>query len=202
MKINRMPMILAVVLALLMSFCLAAAAQSLWNPLSASPYTTQKSFKTGDLITVIILEVSSAAHKAGTDTSLKDELGASFTTDLTALTRLMGTGTRRLSGSGRNVYKGSGGTVRSSNVSAKVAAFVEEILPNGNLKIAGKHSVVVNDETQEILVSGIVRPKDVTLENTILSYQVANAHVEVKGTGIVQESAQPGWITRFINWIF
>jgi flagellar L-ring protein precursor FlgH len=75
-------------------------------------------------------------------------------------------------------------------------------LPNGNLKIKGKHKVEVNDEIQEITISGIVRPKDISGSNSIYSYQVANAELAVKGTGVVAETEAPGWLTRLFNWLF
>ena len=60
----------------------------------------------------------------------------------------------------------------------------------------------INDESQEILISGIIRSKDVSPANTVYSYQVADAQVSFKGTGAVQEAEAPGWFTRILNWLF
>jgi flagellar L-ring protein precursor FlgH len=107
-----------------------------------------------------------------------------------------------LIGSGGNVYKGLGATTRTSNVTAKIAAVVVKVLANGNLMISGEHRVEVNDEVQTLKISGMVRPKDVGLQNTVYSYQVAGADVSVKGQGTVGDAESPGVFSRFFNWIF
>lgn len=180
----------------------AASADSLWVKTAASPYTTQKAFKVGDLITVLVLETTSAAQKAGTNTGFKDDLSLGITNTISKISKIIPTGTSNLQGSFSNKYAGTGQTSRSSAVQAKISATVTEVLPNGTVRIKGTHKVKVNDETQEILVSGLVRAKDISLENTILSYQVAEADIEVKGSGTVGSSSQPGWLTRFLNWLF
>jgi flagellar L-ring protein FlgH len=177
----------------------AANADSIWNKNSSSPYSVSKSFRMGDLITIIILETTSAVQKAGTDTNANDSLSVSL--DHT-ISRLGIDPSNYLRGAGGNTYKGLGATTRTSNVTAKIAAVVVKILPNGNLMIAGEHRVEVNDETQTIKISGMVRPKDVTLQNTVYSYQVAGADVSVKGKGVVGDAENPGVFTRFFNWIF
>jgi flagellar L-ring protein precursor FlgH len=79
---------------------------------------------------------------------------------------------------------------------------VVEVLDNGNIKIAGIHSVSVNDEEQHITVVGVIRSKDVAMDNSIISAKVAQAQVSVKGKGVIQEAETPGWFSRFFNWIF
>ena len=48
----------------------------------------------------------------------------------------------------------------------------------------------------------MVRPKDVSMDNTVYSYQVANASISVKGNGPVRDAEQPGWFTKMVNWVF
>lgn len=180
----------------------AVWSDSLWNEKSSSLYSTYRSLKMGDIVTVLVMENTSAISKAGTDTKASDALSTQFTNNIGALTRYLGTGTRNLAGEFSNRYEGTGKTVRSSSVVAKVASRVTEILPNGNLRIEGFHSVAVNDEVQTVAVAGVIRSKDVTQQNTIQSWQVADASVKVIGTGIVAEAEQPGWFTRILNWIF
>jgi len=173
-------------------------ADSIWNRSSSSPYSVAKSFKVGDIITIIILESTSAVTKAGTDTNANDSLSLAFSSNLESFYHP----SKSVGGSGGNTYKGLGSTTRSSNVTAKVASVVVRVLQNGNLMIAGEHRVAVNDETQTIKISGVIRPKDVTLQNTVYSYQVAQADVSVKGKGSVGDAESPGIFTRFFNWIF
>lgn len=178
-----------------------AFAGSLWNENSASPYSTQKAYKIGDIINVLIAESSSAKHLADTKTTAKDDLAAKFTHTLQRLAPIIGV-SNQAAGQLYNVYEGKGQTSRGSSLQARIATWVTETLPNGNLAIKGQHKVEVNGEVQEITITGIIRPKDISGANTIYSYQVANANVSVKGEGTVADAEAPGWITRFLNWLF
>jgi len=176
-------------------------ADTVWNKDSASPYSTQKGYKEGDIINIIILENTSARNIAGTKTDVKDDLSTKFTHTLQALAPIIGTNIN-VTGQADNKYNGLGQTSRSSAVQARIAAWVTEVLDNGNLMVEGKHRVEVNNETQEITIRGIVRAKDISGANSIFSYQVANAALKVSGTGVVAETENPGWLTRFFNWLF
>jgi len=190
------------VVGLLAAACLLpAAADSVWNENSASPYSTQKAYKVGDIINVIILESSTAKNLAGTKTDVKDDLSMRFTHTIQRLAPVIGTN-NNVVGQAANKYTGTGQTTRGSNVTARIAAWVTEVLPNGNLTIKGQHKVEVNSEMQEITLTGIVRAKDISGANTIYSYQVANVELAVKGTGTVADTESPGWLTRIFNWLF
>ncbi len=180
---------------------LPALADSLWNKDSASPYSTQKAYKVGDIINIIILESTTAQNKAGTKTDVRDDLGAKFSHTLQRLAPIIGR-SNQLAGQISNKYKGLGQTTRSSSVQARIAAWVTGVIPNGNLKIKGRHKVEVNDEIQEITITGLVRPKDISGSNTVYSYQIANVELAVKGTGVVADTESPGWLTRLFNWLF
>jgi flagellar L-ring protein precursor FlgH len=181
--------------------CYPLRADSLWKENSAGPYSAQKVHKVGDIVNILILESSSAKNLSGTKTDVKDDLGAKFTHNLARLAPIIGAN-NQIAGQLSNRYSGDGSTTRSSNVSARIAALVTEVLPNGNLAIKGQHKVEVNDELQEIIITGVVRAKDISGGNTVYSYQVANADLVVKGTGAVSDAGAPGWLTRLLNWLF
>lgn len=166
-----------------------------------SPYSQQKAYKVGDLINILILESTSALQKAGTDTNVKDELALSLEHNINRLTPSLDT-TNSLDAKLQNDYKGQGATTRTSNIKARVASRVTKVLPNGLLQIAGIHTVTVNEEEQQITITGVIRSKDVTMSNAVYSYQVANAEINIKGKGSVGEAQSPGWFTRIFNWIF
>ena len=179
----------------------AASADSLWNENSASPYSPQKAYKMGDIINVVILENSSAKNSAATKTNVNDNLSAKFTHTLQRLAPIIGANNQAM-GQLQNQYTGDGSTVRGNTVTARIAAWVVEVLPNGNLSIKGRHRVNINDEEQEIMITGTVRPKDIAGTNTVYSYQVADAELIVSGTGAVSDAGAPGWLTRIFNWLF
>ena len=197
--INKKVILAFVLLSVIVVF--PSFGNSVWNENTASPYSSQKAYKIGDIINVMIVETSSAKNQAETKTNLKDDLGIQFTHTLQRLAPIIGTNTQ-VTGQAANTYTGNGQTTRGSTMQARVSAWVTDVLPNGNLAIKGQHKLEINDELQEINITGIVRPKDISGANTIFSYQVASAELSVKGTGSVGDAESPGWITRFINWIF
>lgn len=192
---------LLIVSLLVINLLMPVYADSVWNKDSASPYSTQKAYKEGDIINIIIIESSTAQNKAGTRSDVRDDLGMKFTHTLQRLAPIIGTN-NAATGQFSNKYSGLGQTSRTSNVQARIAAWVTDVNPNGNLNIKGRHRVEVNDEIQDITITGIVRPKDISGSNTIFSYQVANAALSIKGTGVIAETESPGWLTRIFNWIF
>ncbi len=185
----------------LLVFSPLVLADSIWqDDQSVSPYSQQKAYKTGDLVNILILESTSALQKAGTDTKFKDDLSLSLDHTINRLTPSVAT-TNSLDGKFENDFKGQGATSRSSNIKARVAARVTKVLPNGLLQIAGIHNIAVNEEEQQITITGVIRSKDISMANTVYSYQVANADITIKGKGSVGEAQAPGWITRMLNWI-
>jgi flagellar L-ring protein FlgH len=194
-------MIIVGSLLLVFSTLQPAWADSVWNKESASPYSTEKNYKVGDIINILIMESTTAQNQAGTKSDVRDDLGMKLTHTLQRLAPIIGANTA-IDSTWSNKYKGVGSTSRASNVQARIAAWVTEVQPNGNLTIIGKHKVQVNDEIQEITLTGNVRAKDISGANSVYSYQVANAEVNVKGSGVVADTESPGWVSRIINWLF
>ena len=86
-------------------------------------------------------------------------------------------------------------------MTGQIAARVVKVLDNGNMVVEGRRSVVVNNETQVITLSGVIRPEDVTSNNTILSSQVADAEIQMEGRGVLAEAQSPGILFRFLDWL-
>ena len=89
--------------------------------------------------------------------------------------------------------KGAGKIDRTEEVKFSVAAAVVDVLPNGNLLISGSQEVRVNYEMRVLNVGGIVRPLDITRNNTIAYEKVAEARISYGGRGRLMEVQQPGW---------
>ena len=89
-------------------------------------------------------------------------------------------------------------------MTASVSARITGILPNGNLAIYGKKAVQVNSEVQYIVVSGIVRPMDITSNNRVQSTYLADSRIEYYGRGALADKQRPGWGTRLFDnlWPF
>ena len=183
-------------------------ADSLWSPNQGTLYRTSHLPNVGDVVTVYVSNQTSAIQEAGTDTSKRSELGADIY-DLWDQYSVDGSSAmksdRQMKNSqirGNDAYRGLGKTTRKSAVKAVISAVVTEIFPNGNLFVVGKHSINVNDETEIIQISGIVRPQDISQNNSVFSYQLAHAEISVKGEGVVGSKQTPGVLTKMFNWVF
>lgn len=103
---------------------------------------------------------------------------------------------------GRDDFQGEGLTSRNGRLQMDVTARIEEVLPNGTLRIVGVKHVRVNDEETDITIRGIVRPMDISPDNRIDSARVADASIDVKGSGPATAKATPGLLTRIFNWLW
>ena len=99
-------------------------------------------------------------------------------------------------------FNGQGNTVRQGSMNAVVSARVVEVLPNGTLRIEGSKQVVINEETEVLSVSGLVRPEDIAADNSIASGRVADAKISYSGRGTDANAEKPGYLARFMDWLF
>jgi flagellar L-ring protein precursor FlgH len=89
--------------------------------------------------------------------------------------------------------KGQGAIDRSEKIELSVAGVVTEVLPNGNLMISGSQEVRVNFELRILNIAGIIRPRDISTNNTIPYNKIAEARISYGGRGRITEVQQPGW---------
>jgi flagellar L-ring protein FlgH len=82
-----------------------------------------------------------------------------------------------------------------------VAVRIVDVLPNGNLVVEGKRETSFSNEHQTIILRGVVRADDVASNNTVLSYNVADATIQIIGKGTVTDSQNKGWFTRILDKI-
>jgi flagellar L-ring protein FlgH len=159
----------------------------------------------GDLITVKIIEISQASEKATTDTGRKSNIDAgipNFFAYPGANPSQNIDPTHLIQANTSNSFAGTGETTRSGTVTATISAKVVEVFPNGNLAVEGKREIYVNNEKKEILLQGIVRPRDIASDNSVLSTQVADAKIMLTGIGVVGEKQRPGWLTRIFDGVW
>ncbi|MBI5094107.1 MAG: flagellar basal body L-ring protein FlgH [Candidatus Hydrogenedentes bacterium] len=166
--------------ALLVAF--GASADSLFNK-GASDNGTLISdkrvrYKVGEIITVLVKEAIDAQTDA--DTQTKKETGLQTTAPIGANGFLTAQ-------NGLNIIKPE-----------ELPNW--QILDNGNVEIQGTKKVTVNSEDSTLFVKGVVRPRDVTSQNTVLSSQVADAVIELKGKGPLWNNQRRGWLTKLVDW--
>ncbi|HMK42647.1 MAG TPA: flagellar basal body L-ring protein FlgH [Dissulfurispiraceae bacterium] len=188
---------------------------SLWHE-RKSLFVDSKSSQVNDLVTILITEKTTATKKATTNTAgdSKAEYTVSdlFNADLDfglqkfplikdqySAGKLFAPHAK---GSSSSAYKGSGDTARQGTLTATITAKVIEVLPNGNLVLESRKEIILNNEKEIIVLRGIVRPDDISTNNTVLSQYVADAQIYMVGDGVINDKQSPGWLVRFLDSIW
>ncbi|MGY6277661.1 flagellar basal body L-ring protein FlgH [Methylomonas sp. MgM2] len=96
-------------------------------------------------------------------------------------------------------FDGSGDARQSNLLTGNISVTVVQVLPNGNLMVRGEKRVTLNDGNEYIRLSGIIRPIDIDVANTVPSSKIADATIMYTGDGAVADSNKMGWIARFFN---
>ena len=191
---------------------------SLWADTGSTKlFVDMRAREVGDLVTVQISETPSAKLDANTKTSRDSSIEAGIT-DLLGYLKALETDKGRKHGgmtsrfdrtsmfkaNFKPSFDGKGTSDRSANVVASITARVVQVLPNGNLRISGHREVKVNNETEYITISGIIRPEDIQQNNVIQSTYIADARVEYAGKGVLADKQRPGWLMRILDnvWPF
>ncbi|MCX7856674.1 MAG: flagellar basal body L-ring protein FlgH [Deltaproteobacteria bacterium] len=169
-------------------------------------FTDQRAKARGDIITVRIVEVSQASEKATTDTTRSSSVGAGisnlFGLEVNPKAHIFSNPDKLIGANTKNDFTGEGETTRAGSLSATITARVIDVLPNGNLVIEGRREIYINAEKKEIKLQGVVRPKDIAADNSILSTQIADAKIVYSGVGVVSEKLRPGWAARLLDVIW
>jgi flagellar L-ring protein FlgH len=171
-------------------------ADSLWKETNRSLFADRRAVKEGDVLTVLIYESTTASSRADTKTSKSDS--ASTKPGVGPLLSLL----PEWSVSGKTGSQASGSTTRTGTLVGKISVVVKEVLPNGNLKVEGSRTVGVNGEKEKIVLTGIVRPEDISPENTVASTAIAQAEIHYEGKGPVGSKQREGLLTKLLRWLF
>lgn len=161
--------------------------------------TDHRARAVGDTLTIIFDETSAASHAANTKLASGSNLSVGPGTGLLSFGPQPTVGNAV---SESDSFQGQGKTDRSSSLSGMISATITEILPNGEMRIKGKKEMLINNETQVMEISGIVRPENISLTNTIQSSYVADAKIGYNGAGPVGDSQSPGIFSRIFEWLF
>jgi flagellar L-ring protein FlgH len=176
----------------------AATAESLYREASFRSLTSdQRAYRPGDLLTVLVVENASATASANTTTEKRGAVGVAAVVP----TPILRSGGAAASLDLNDDFTGKGSINRSGRLLAQLSVTVTALAPNGDLFIAGKQLIEVNDEKQNIVLEGRVRPVDVSESNTVLSSRIADAKITYVGDGILGEKQHPGILTRILSWL-
>lgn len=168
-----------------------------------------REYRAHDIVTIIIDEVSSSESSQTLETEKESTTSASINT-LVDVLQLLELRLREqaiedldlVDVTAEREFTGEGEYEREDRLSARIAATILEVKPNGTVVLEARKRIEKDDEIQTIVLSGVARTEDITLQNTILSSQLADLMVSARNEGEVRNAAKKGIITKFFDTLF
>ena len=156
----------------------------------------------GDLVFVDVVEASTATVSSAASRGRDSGTIGGLTTAIGAIPVAGAAVTSTvITAMGQRKFEGKGSTQRQSTMNARIVARVVEVLPNGDLRIEAEKMVKINKEDEKLSLSGIVRPRDVSGDNSVPSTSVGDLKVTLNGKGVASNDNSPGWIWRLLDKI-
>ena len=162
-------------------------------------YSDRRARDVGDLLTITLLENTTATTSANTATNKESNLSIGTPSIFGAPVTLGGKDVLSATASGKRDFTGKGNSAQSNRLQGSVTVTVVQRLPNGNLVVQGQKNLRLNQGDELVQVQGIVRPGDIAPDNSIPSSRVAEARIVYGGRGPVAQSNAMGWLSRFFN---
>jgi flagellar L-ring protein precursor FlgH len=177
-------------------------ADSLWkaDTSPSSIFADKKARRIGDIITIVIQENNGATRNNTTATSKQTSVDAAIASFLYGPTAsgLLTKGGQypSMSLSGKNTFSGGGQINNQETITAQLAVRVIDVLPNGNLVVEGRRQTAFSGEKQDAILRGTVRFDDIAANNTIFSYNIADASIQFVSHGTITDNQRKGWFNR------
>jgi flagellar L-ring protein FlgH len=145
-----------------------------------------RALRPNDLISVVVSENLAAS----TDGTVKNQRASTANSGISGLLGTLHAGNalqNLLTQSSANSLNAQGASATNSSLSTTFGGQVIEVLPNGMLVIEAARQVEFSQQTQTIVLRGLVRPEDISQQNQVLSTAISSLELEVKGKGIVND---------------
>lgn len=173
---------------------------SLFNiNMSNDLYADRKALRAGDIITVNLQESTQATKAAKTETDKETDASLDPVIGFGGVPVNIGGDSIQFGIGSDSSFKGDSKSNQSNSLEGDISVNVMRVLPNGNLIIRGEKWLTLNTGEEFIRLEGLVRPQDVSSDNTVESNRIANARIQYSGKGQGQETQSAGWLTRFFS---
>jgi flagellar L-ring protein precursor FlgH len=174
------------------------ATPSLWTTggNNSSLFLDYKTRSIGEIITINIMESSFSTNSIDTNTS-KEQSTNSVANSILGIPL----GKYNTKASSNSKFKGGGKRSKSDSVTGTMSARIVDIMPSGNVVVEGHKEIVVDNQQQVITLSGIARLRDITMDNTINSTDLADTKISYNGQGQLSLASVPGWLLSILGWI-
>ncbi len=177
------------------------------NPL----FSDHKAMHLNDIVTVVIVETAKSSNTGAKQLSSSDtsNLGGGIFSDTganstmtSAIGNINGYSSAGFESESSSNFKGSGSATKDASFTTKVSARVVKILRNGNYFISGTREILIDDQKQNIQISGVIRPYDIDQYNNIDSAKMSDAKILYKTEGDMDRATKQGWGTRMVQAVW
>ena len=169
---------------------------AIYQTVQARPlFEDRRARRIGDTITINLVERNTAQKSANANATRNGNM----TAGIGPINRLPLTGLNglELEAEAESDFNGKGAAAANNVFNGTITVTVIDVYPNGNLLVSGEKMVAINQGNEFIRFSGVINPNNVTAANTVQSIQVADARIEYRGSGFIDESNTMGWLQRF-----
>lgn len=157
-------------------------------------FEDQRARRVGDILTVRIEERLNASKQATTNAKRNGDTAFSIADVKFGNTSVLKGGS--ITGESKNEFEGKGDSGANNVFTGSIAVTVIEILPNNYLKVAGEKQIGINTGSEFVRLSGVVNPTTILANNIVPSTQIADARLEYRGAGTIDEAQTMGWLSR------
>jgi flagellar L-ring protein precursor FlgH len=161
-----------------------------------------KARRVGDIVTIVLNEVTNASKSATTTTAKTTTVANSAPTIFGQSMTVRGRPILSTTLNGADAFSGAGTSAQSNSLAGSLTVTVVEVQANGNLVVQGDKTLHLNQGDEFVHISGVVRSADIATNNTVTSDKLADARISYKGKGVVDSSNRMGWLARFFNSAF
>jgi flagellar L-ring protein precursor FlgH len=181
-------------------------ATSLFTEDGCDLFTADRANEIGDLVTIVVSETTSATDRAATQTSKKlntdGQISVSGFLEWIAGLPDVIQPIKDLTFTPTESFAGAGTVTASGTFTTRVTGTVVDILPNGNLVVEVSRDIKVAESTGTLGLRGVIRPQDITVDNTIASTLMADMEIIYQGEGIIADRQRDGILSRIFNFFF
>ena len=165
-------------------------------------FTDRKARRVGDIINVLLKERTTSSKSSNVEVVKDNEISMGGSGgDAVLLGTIPGLGNLTLTSDlvAEREFTGEADADQSNQLTGNISVTVVDVYPNGTLLVRGEKWLTLNRGDEYIRLSGLIRPDDISPENTIVSTKIANARIAYSGTGEFSDSQQMGWLGKFFN---
>jgi len=159
---------------------------------SVTLFSDMKAARVGDILTVMLIEQTTAQNTANSSVSRSQDASIGSPTIGTRIIDDLKFGVES-----ENEFNGAAANGQSNNLNGNITVTVREVLPGGTLLVEGEKWIQINQAQEFVRLEGIIRSRDIMPNNVVMSSQVADARITYSSKGMMASSGQAAWGTRF-----